>query len=355
MKNKKIFLFILMISAPLFQSCAQTRLEDIPSPNANLPTSTLTEISEKAVVATEHWIQTQNALTQAALPAVKLLPTLTPIANSTPSGAGAYMVVPPDVLGSHYEIQNAYYFDTLEGRERYEMYAGAIAESGDEYTAQGVLVLRTFKIIEKNGITYAESTETIEYLANLQVGPLSISTDYKDRYTGFLLTTPLNYVWFFNPHTSDMYLLSAITPLARVEVDGTTQVATLNGDGESIGTNPIPLTGKLPFTARLRLPFEKPPDTLSMSAMQVSPPGILQYDGLVSENRAEWRTDCSLCTPPIFREAIRLGNLPLIQNQDVRVSVQPGFYVLIFDVSWSEVEWFGYVSATYGFLIEVQE
>ncbi len=321
----------------------------IPMPTATvtiMPTSTF-------VISTS--TELPSTLSSTFTPTLAYLPTLTPIANSTPSGAGAYMDVPPDVLGSQYEIQNAYYFDTLEGRERYEMYAGAIAESGDEYTAQGLLVLRTFKVSEKNGTPFVESIDTVEYLTNLQVGPLSISTDYKDRYAGFLLTTPLNYIWFFNPHTSDMYLLGAITPLARLEVDGKTQLATLNGDGGSIGTYSIPLTGQLPFTARLSLPFEKPPDTLSIAVIQVSPPGTLQYDDFVNENRAEWRTDCSLCTPPVFREFVRLGNLPLVQSQDVRVNAQPGFHVLIVNVSWSEVEWYGYVSATYGFLIEVQE
>lgn len=51
MKNRKLFLFTLMISTSLFQSCAQTRLEVTPSPNVSLPTTTLisTPLSESTI------------------------------------------------------------------------------------------------------------------------------------------------------------------------------------------------------------------------------------------------------------------------------------------------------------------
>lgn len=51
MKDRKLFLFTLMISASLFQSCAQTRLEVTPSPNVSSPTTTpiSTPLSESTI------------------------------------------------------------------------------------------------------------------------------------------------------------------------------------------------------------------------------------------------------------------------------------------------------------------
>jgi len=322
---------------------------------------------EDAIVATEHMIQTQLALTRTALPTFTSLPTLTPtqpfenlstltpIPNSTPAGGGAYLNVPADVLGSRYEIRNAYYFDTAEGRERYELYAGALRGSGDEYTAQGVVVVRIFRVKQTDGNSDVEVIDTKEYLTTLQAGPLRINSDYIDRYTGFHLSTPLNFVWFFNPHTDEMYLLDAIIPLARLERGETTQVARLKGDSSVLSTSPLPLTGDAPFTAHLYLPLDEAPDKLTLSAVMVSPPPSLQYDDFVTEDRAEWRTECPLCTPPISRDIRELRELPLLREQELRVTLEPGFYVLIFSASWQDTEWFGNISAAYQFLIEVRE
>src|SRR5512135_66125 len=59
-------------------------------------------------------------------PAFIHLPTLTPIAPSTPVTGGAIFDVSPDVLGANYQIESTCYFDTQSGRERYEIYAGAV-------------------------------------------------------------------------------------------------------------------------------------------------------------------------------------------------------------------------------------
>ncbi len=192
--QKSLCCFILTLVSFLW-ACTSTGLEGSASP-------TLTKTPEGAVVATEHAIQTQNALTQTALPTLNPLPnvtpsqsfddlfTITPIPNSTPAGAGAYLDVPVDMLGSKYEIQNAYYFDTSEGHERYQLCAGAITGSGDEYTAQGVVVVQIFRVSEKNGSSSVDIINTEEYLTPLQMGPLRISSNYVDRYTGFQLSTP---------------------------------------------------------------------------------------------------------------------------------------------------------------------
>jgi len=361
------FCYFALALILLFGACNSMQSDATPSAGGESPTIPFTEIPEEAVVATEHGIQTQNALTQAILPTVTSFPTLTPtqpfaqlpaltaMPNSTPAGAGAYMNVSSNVLGSKYEIQNAYYFDTLDRRERYEIYAGAIAGSGGEYSAQGVVIVHILRVNEKNSAAYVETVEIIENLTPLQVGPLHVdASDYKDRYSGLLLRTSLNFVWFFNPYLNEMYLLHEI-PLARLEIAGNSQVAKLKGDSSVFSTNPLPLTGRSPFIARLHLPLEQPPDKLSLSAMFVSPPGIIQYDDFVTKDRAEWRTECSLCTPALSRKIIELGKIPLLSNQELRFTLEPGFYVLIVDATWTEMEWFGHISATYGFLIEVEE
>lgn len=363
---KVIYCFIPALIIILW-ACSSTRSDITPSADHESLTTPFTVISEEAVVATEHWLQTQNAMTQTALPTltplstfspsqpVDNLSTITPIPNSTPAGAGAYLDVPVDVLGSKYEVQNAYYFDTLEGHERYELYAGAITGSGDEYTAQGVVVVRIFRVFEKNGRSFVDVISTEEYLTHLPVGPLLISSSYVDRYTGFQLSTPLNFVWFFNPHNDEMYLMSAITPLARLELGGKTQVAKLKGDSSVLSTSPLPLAGGYPFTAHLYLPLEEPPDKLTLSAVMASAPPTLQYDDVVTEDRAEWRTECPLCTPPISREFRELGELPLLRQQELSVPLESGFHVLIVNASWQEAEWFGNIGATYQFLIEIRE
>lgn len=336
-------------------ACNSTRSNSAPSPDVSFSTVPSTEMPEEAAIATEHMIQTQNALTQVAFLSLTPLSTLTPIPDSTPAGGGAYLSVPANVLGSKYEIRSAYYFDTAGGNERYELYAGALRSSGDEYSAQGVVIVRIFRVKQTNDNLDVELIDTKEYLTPLQAGPLRISSEYTDRYTGFHLSTPLNFVWFFNPHTDEMYLLDTIPPLARLELGETTQVARLKGDSSVLSTSPLPLTGSSPYNAHLYLPLEEAPDKLTLSAVMVSPPPSLQYDDFVTEDRAEWRTECPLCTPPIARDIRDLGELPLLREQELSITLEPGFYVLIVNASWQEAEWFGNISASYQFLIEVHE
>lgn len=357
MKDRKLFLFILMISTPLFQSCAETRLEATPAPNANLPTSTLTEISEETVVATEHWIQTQNALTQAALPTITPLqtltptppfadlPTLTPIANSTTSGAGAYMDVPPDVLGSQYVIQNAYYFDTLEGLERHEIYAGGVARSGGEETAQGVVIVHVVRVMEKDGNPSAQVVETREYLTPVSVGPIHISSPmYESEQDPLVLSTPLGYSFIFFPLTGEMRI-NPVPPRATLEVNGQKQLAGLGHsfcwlgscqDGPGIRTSTVPLIAKLSFLARLRLPLVDSPQTLQLSALKVTPANIPSGQEYMSWKNTESPMD--------------LGDLSLQREQNLSLSFEPGLYVLIVFANWEE-----YGDVSYGFLIEVRE
>ena len=66
--------------------------------------------------------QTQRVSTKTVVPTMTLMPIVTPtqptplvpmlppVPNSTPASIGAYFDVPSNVLGSRYEIENAYYF-----------------------------------------------------------------------------------------------------------------------------------------------------------------------------------------------------------------------------------------------------
>jgi hypothetical protein len=97
----------------------------------------------------------------------------------------------------------------------------------------------------------------------------------------------------------------------------------------------------------LRLPLAEAPDKLELSAMLVSPPGQLhadtQYD-FIDEHRAEWSY------AKLGREIRELGPLALKPEQVIRVSLEPGYYVLLVIAYWQD-----YGGATYGFLVEVRE
>ena len=342
---RELTIFFMIIITLVVGACGKTT-PALTATATTIPKSTLVIPISTKLLSTPSFTFT---------PTFAYLPTLTPLPNSTPAGNGAYFDVPSDVLGPRYEIKNAYYFDDFQAGKRYEIYAGAVAGSGDEYTAQGAVVVHILRVMEKEGAVYVESIETIENLTSYQVGPLRIDgSDYKERYSGLLLRTSLDFVWFLNPYFNEMYSLRATTPLARLEAGGKTQVAKLKGDSPVFSTNPLPLTGQSPFTARLHLPLEQSPDALSLSAILVSPSGTLQYDGYVSEDRAEWHTDCTLCVPPIFRENIELGKLPLLHDQELGISLKPGFYILNIHATWLDTEWFGRIGATYAFLIEVR-
>jgi len=203
-----------------------------------------------------------------------------------------------------------------------------------------------------------ELADTREYLTLQKEGPLHISSwgDCGDEW--MYLRTPLEFRWVLNPIYEDFYQDFHSPPLARLEFGGKTQLAELQGDSPVLPTNPVPMTGQFPFTARLHLPLKIPPDRLSLAAMLVSPPGTLIYDN-ASDNATKesvgWWSDGQLRDSPIQREILNLGSLPLLRDQDITVSLEPGFYVLIVYTSWADIEWDGHLGAEYDFLIEVRE
>jgi hypothetical protein len=353
-----------------FSTCNPQQIEVIPAPlTTQQPPAISTEISEESILATEQarasTVQAAGALTRAAQPTFpppptltptsEYLATLTPISNSTPAEVGAFFNASPDVLGTKYAIENACYFDTQSGWERYEVYTGSLAGSGDEYTSQGVAIVRKFQAVEQGGKTNVELVDSNEYLTSHTAGPLRLDAWGNCGDDWIYLRTPLNFGWILDPVNGAFFLDKYSVPVARLEIDGRVQLGNLGSycwnrscaDGGAIGTSPVPLITHSPLTAHLILPIQESPDGVRLDAMLVSPPGSLQshptYDYL-GEDHASWAYNVP------GREQIDIGELSLKSEQDINLSLKPGYYVWTILAIWHE---FGDVK--YGFLIEVQE
>jgi hypothetical protein len=284
MNIRNIFIF-LFVAVTILSACYPVNVKLTPSAvSTQQPVTTITQISEEALIGTEQamamTVQAEGALTRAAQPTqtsiLAHLPTLTPIPNSTPAQKGAFFDVSPDILGSRYEIENACYFDTQSGWERYEIYAGAIAGSGDEYSAQGVAVVRVLRVVEKDGKPNVELAETKEYLTVQKEGPLHLPLWDECPNDWMHLRTPLNFGWVLHPGYGDFYEDRHSIPLARIESGGKTQLAETGSycwynscaDGGAIGTSSVPLTTQSSMTIYLRLPLDESPDNLGMDIMK---------------------------------------------------------------------------------------
>ena len=350
MKRQKFLYYFILAHIMLLLACTSRQLDVTPSAGNASATLPFTEIPEEAVVATEHWIQTQNALTQAALPTLTStppaadLPTLTAIPNSTPAGVGAFLNVSPNVLGSKYEIQNAYYFDTLEGRERYEIYAGAVAGSGGEETAQGVVIVHLHRIGE-DGNPSTQAVYTREYLTPVSVGPIRVSIPmHESEQDPLVLSTSLGYSFIFLPLSGEIRE-NPVPSRATLEIDGHEQLAGLGHsfcwlgscqDGPGIRTSTLPLVARPSFLAQLRLPLADLPQAIQLSALKM-PPADIPFD----QEYMSWT----------YTEApIDLGELPLQREQNLSLSFEPGRYVLIVFAKWED-----YGDVSYGFLIDVRK
>lgn len=366
----RLFSFRIAILSFFVSSCSPLMTEaSFPMASAEQPLSTSTAISEKSLIATEQAmagiVQTEFALTVAArstftpwptlTPTLAHLPTLTPMTKSTPAQMGAFFDVSPEVLGSRYRIENACYFDTESGWERHEIYAGAIAGSGDEFSAQGIVVIRHFRVVEQDGKVQVELVDTKELLTLKKAGPLRLPSFGNCSGDPILLTTPLNFGWFLEGGGAGFYQYEGIVPYARMQVGDQTQVAGVGSycwkggcaDGPGIPTSSIPLVIPSSELAHLYLPLDQPPDGLSLSAMLVSQPGVLRGDtsyDYIGEATASW----SFEKPG--REPLDLGTFPLLREQDIKFSPEPGYYALTILAVWHD-----YGDVRYGFLVEVQQ
>lgn len=368
MRTLGLLLSLLMI-AIIFSSCNPLVTEAIPSPvSTHQPSATSTVISEESIIATEQsrasTVKTASALTSAAQPTFtppptitptsEYLATLTPIPNSTPGEVGAFFNVSSGVLGQEYEIESACYFDTQSGWERYEIYTGALAGSGDEFTSQGVAIVRTFQAVEQDGKAQVELVDSKMSLTPEKAGPLRLAV-WGSCEKWLLLRTPLNFGWILYPESGALDPDKYSVPLARLEIDGKVQLGYLGSycwnrscaDGGAIGTSSVPLTTRSPLTAHLILPLQEPPDGVRVDAMFVSPPGSLyghpSHDYLY-EDHASWSYNAP------GREQIDLGELSPKREQDIKLSLEPGYYVWTILAYWQE---FGDVK--YGFLVEIRE
>ncbi len=361
-----VFLIAMMLS---FSACSPATANSVASSApTEQPLSTSTEISEELSIATEQAkaaaVQTEAALTLAAQPTftpiptltstLANLPTLTPIANSTPAQVGAFFDVPPDVLGPRYVIENACYFDTQSGWERYEIYAGAVAGTGDDYSAQGAVVVHHLRVMEQEGQIQVELVDTKEHLTSKKLGPLRLPTFGNCGDQSILLTTPLNFSWFLDG-SAEFYQYEGLVPFARLQVGDQTQLAGVGSycwkggcaDGAAISTSSQPLIMGSSGIAHLVLPVAEPPDGLSFSTMLVSPLGVLRGDpayDYVGPETASWSYEKP------GRELLDQGKLLLRREQDIKLSLGPGpgYYALTILAVWHD-----YGDVEYGFLIEV--
>src|SRR6266508_326737 len=346
------WLFVLIVIMSLFSSCGPLKTEAMPSPvPVEQPLLTSTTISEESSLATEQAmagkVKTQAALTFATqptftpwltfTPTLADLPTLTPIANSTPAQVGAFFDVSPEVLGSRYEIENACYFDLQSGWERYEIYAGAISGSGDEYSAQGAVVIRHFRVAEQDGKVSVELIDTKELLTLKKLGPLQLPAFGNCGGDWILLTTPLNFGWFLEPGGAEFYQYEGIVPFARLQIGDQTQLAEVVSycwkggcaDGPGISTSSRPLRIQASKSAHLSLPLEKAPDSLMLSVMSVSPPGVLQFEYLHGDS-ADWSYEAP------GGAQLDLGTLPLQREQNIKFSLEPSYYVVTVLAVWRD-------------------
>jgi hypothetical protein len=244
-----------------------------------------------------------------------------------------------------YEIENAYYFDKLEDSERYEFYAGAMTGTGGEETAQGVMVLRVLRYSQEGSNREVISNE--EYLTPIQAGPIRIAVDFTGS---IVLSTPLHFEWTFFVQQREMVDLKN-PPLARLEIGNAKQLAGRGSfcwlgsclDGPGISTSKTPLVLQSPYTVHLHLPLIESPDSLRLYSLTISPPDTLEYDS-ISELQALWSYEKP------GRELLDRGPLALSRDQDIRLSLEPGYHVLVIAAAWRE-----YGDVKYGFLVEVQE
>lgn len=362
---RHFFYTLLLIALTITPACAPIIAESDMTPVATAkPISTDTQIPEQDLIATEQAramvVQTEGALTRAAQPTftpqptqtsvLAHLPTLTPILNSTFVQSGAFFDVPPDVLGPRYEIENVCYFDTQSGWERYEIYAGAIAGSGDEFSAQGVAIVRIFQMQEQDGNPKVELVDTQEHLTFIKRGPLKLGMSSYCSPDWITLATPLNFVWFLHP-PEEFFQYEGTPPLARLVSSDTRQIAELGSycwdvgcaDGPGISTSSNPLVIQSNSTVRLYLPMEEAPDVLELHAMFISPPDNLQFDHEVHGEKAEWSFEKE------GRPLSKISELALRQEQEIEPDLDPGYYVLVVLAAWQE-----YGDVKYGFLIEVK-
>ncbi len=271
------------------------------------------------------------------------LPTLTPIQPSTPLGSGYLVLVSRSILGNQYQIENAWYMDEQNGRQRVEVYAGSVAGSGDDDTAQGAVIVRELQVTWQEGQPAMEASDLLEYLTRLKVGPVRIVDILSGEEGLLILHSPERFEFLFDIPSGDLYT-NPVPPPARLEVKGEVQTSGVGSncwlsscaDGGAIGTSSRPLRSRSPVSARLHLPVREPPVQLVLKIMKVAGPDWTSPE----KGQVSWGLD---------RESDASYTLSLKRDQELSLSLDPGTYLLLVRAAWEE---FG--DTSYGFLLQVE-
>ena len=152
-----------------------------------------------------------------------------------------------------------------------------------------------------------------------------------------------------NVFDSQASLPATIPPVATLEINGETQTAAIGSycwqnsgslvnnvcvDMQGIPTANEPLVAKeTPFTAMFHLPFDAPPDSLTISVM----PAMAETIGGLNGLRFWARKDTGWS-----------GSLPLKQDADILLQEKSGKYIIQLDARWN-----GMGEVSYGFLAQV--
>lgn len=170
----------------------------------------------------------------------------------------------------------------------------------------------------------------------------SVGAEWKDKGS-------VTYGFLVQVNDRDAGKASASPPPAILEIGGNEQTAGIGnncwkidnetpmlcGDTFSINTPAYPLITRSPFTARLRLPLQEPPEELGFSSIRVT-----DDDAIIEAANGFRAWSWGLQGMEI--------QVPLERESDINLSLPPGLYV--FNVF---AKWEGKGDVSYGFLVQV--
>lgn len=140
------------------------------------------------------------------------------IPGSTPVGHGAVAQIAPPFSTSAYHIQNAWYMNLKDGRQRVVVYAGSLAAPGGTATEQGVVIVVKWGIKVKDGRTIVQMVEMTPYVTQGQNGSVRIVDAVGERIV--LANTVGNQFYFDVP--ARQFAVSLTTTLIPVAPQSTT-------------------------------------------------------------------------------------------------------------------------------------
>jgi len=127
--------------------------------------------------------------------------------------------------------------------------------------------------------------------------------------------------------------------ISEVSPDGITAITHVDAFAIITPVEPIPLTSNTSFTLKLPIPID--PTKLWYALFKVSKKDLASQDAASGAFR--WNPNCKIQT------CYEQTELSLLSEQDINLSLEPGFYVLEVHAGWRGMQ------ADYGFLLRVQE